>query len=77
MYLAKQLKEMAETKLGKKQLKKMFRRKGLKDIKKGIIPNGFVWHHNEEEGLMQLVKETDHVKVRHTGGMSIWGKRYK
>ena len=76
MYLAKQLKEMAETKLGKKQLKKMFRRKGLKDIKKGIIPNGFVWHHNEEEGLMQLVKETDHVKVRHTGGMSIWGKGY-
>ena len=31
---------------------------------------------NEEEGLMQLVKETDHVKVRHTGGMSIWGKGY-
>lgn len=76
-YLSKQLKKMAETTSGKKQLKKIFTEDELKEIAQGIIPNGYVWHHNETEGMMQLVKETDHAKVRHTGGMSIWGEGYK
>ncbi|MBN2910987.1 HNH endonuclease [Polycladomyces sp. WAk] len=35
--------------------------------------DGYVWHHYQEEGFMQLVKSRVHGNVRHTGGRQIWG----
>ncbi|MBN2910989.1 HNH endonuclease [Polycladomyces sp. WAk] len=40
---------------------------------KGEDPVGYVWHHHQEEGFMQLVKSRVHGYVRHTGGRQIWG----
>lgn len=48
----------------------------LKAIENGILPEGFTWHHNEQEGLMQLVDSAIHAATSHTGGMSLWGKGY-
>lgn len=39
----------------------------------GAAPDGFVWHHNEEPGKMQLVDAKTHAATGHTGGRSIWG----
>lgn len=53
--------------------RKNFTKEQLEDIKQGILPEGFTWHHNEQEGLMQLVDSEIHAKTGHTGGMSLWG----
>lgn len=45
----------------------------IADIENGRTPDGYVWHHNEEPGRMQLVKQKEHEEARHTGGGSIWG----
>lgn len=49
----------------------------IMDIKEGRTPVGYVWHHNEEPGKMQLVKREDHDRTiggaSHTGGDSLWG----
>lgn len=42
----------------------------------GQAPDGFVWHHNEVEGVMQLVERTVHERTTHTGGRFIWGGGY-
>lgn len=59
------------------ELKKKFTEEQLKDIAEGRTPTGYVWHHNEEPGKMQLVKREDHDRViggaAHTGGNSLWG----
>lgn len=34
---------------------------------------GFVWHHNEEVGIIDLVAYDKHESVSHIGGRSIWG----
>ena len=43
-------------------------------------PSGYVWHHNEETGKMQLVKVEDHDRTQggaaHTGGKALWGGSY-
>lgn len=55
---------------------------------KGISPANWVWHHNVDEGIMQLVPKSQHPsipggifwKTMHPdgkGGMSIWGGGYK
>lgn len=44
-----------------------------KDIQGGKTPNGYVWHHHENPGNLQLVKRTTHEKTGHTGGRTIWG----
>lgn len=75
-YLSKALKETAGTPAGRKQLEQIFDADQIEDILDGIIPEGFVWHHNESEGLMQLVDESIHNATNHTGGMSIWGIGY-
>ena len=58
-------------------LRSKFTKEQLKDIEEGRTPGGYVWHHNEEPGKMQLVKEKDHnIAVGgapHTGGNSLWG----
>lgn len=45
----------------------------LEQIKNGDTPDGYTWHHNEEQGKMQLIKTEDHQANRHTGGKAIWG----
>lgn len=58
-------------------LKSIFTEEQLKNIEDGQTPTGYVWHHNEEPGKMQLVKREDHDKTiggaAHTGGNSLWG----
>ncbi len=39
----------------------------------GHKPEGYIWHHNEEKGKMELVPEDIHSETRHTGGKNIWG----
>ncbi|MDO4648467.1 MAG: HNH endonuclease, partial [Eubacteriales bacterium] len=45
-------------------------------IKTGVAPDGFVWHHNEETGVLQLVDDLVHSITGHTGGRAIWGGGY-
>lgn len=75
-YLSEALKEQLNTSGGRKALSKVFSENELAEIAQGIIPDGYVWHHNESEGLMQLVDAVIHDKTAHTGGMSLWGKGY-
>lgn len=75
-YLSDALKETASTPAGRKQLEQVFDDDQIEDILDGIIPEGYVWHHNETEGLMQLVDESIHTATNHTGGMHIWGAGY-
>lgn len=35
--------------------------------------SGYTWHHNEELGKMELVKEDIHGLSEHSGGKGIWG----
>lgn len=62
-------------------LKKKFSEEQIEQIKDGVIdgtaPDGFVWHHNEEVGVIQLVDATIHAMTGHTGGRSIWGGGYE
>lgn len=40
-------------------------------------PNGYVWHHHQDVGRMQLITKGAHELARpHTGGMAIWGGGY-
>lgn len=39
----------------------------------GTNPEGFVWHHSEQPGVLQLVKEELHHKTGHTGGRENYG----
>lgn len=59
------------------ELRSKFTPEQLEDIKEGRTPSGYVWHHNEEPGKMQLVKREDHDRAiggaAHTGGSSLWG----
>lgn len=59
------------------ELRSKFTAEQLQDIEEGKTPTGYVWHHNEEPGKMQLVKREDHDRViggaAHTGGNSLWG----
>lgn len=75
-YLAGALKEKVSTSSGRKELEKVFDAEQISDILDGIVPEGFVWHHNETEGLMQLVDAAVHNATNHTGGMSLWGVGY-
>lgn len=59
------------------ELKNKFTPEQQHDIEEGRTPTGYVWHHNEEPGKMQLVKREDHDRAiggaAHTGGNSLWG----
>ena len=54
-------------------LAKKFTPRQLEQIAYGKTPEGYVWHHNEEVGKMQLVKSEVHDIAKHTGGRAIWG----
>lgn len=62
------------------ELRNSFTEEQLEDIEDGDTPSGYVWHHNEEPGKMQLVKVEDHDRtqggVAHTGGKALWGGGY-
>ncbi|KRE50629.1 HNH endonuclease [Paenibacillus sp. Soil724D2] len=45
----------------------------IEQINNGKVPEGYVWHHNEQPGVMQLVDRSVHENTAHTGGRSIWG----
>ncbi|WNX72481.1 HNH endonuclease [Acinetobacter baumannii] len=36
-------------------------------------PDGFVWHHTDKNGVLQLIPRDIHDAVRHTGGAAICG----
>lgn len=54
-------------------LKANFNDRQIEQINNGKVPEGYVWHHNEEQGVMQLVDRSLHEATAHTGGRSIWG----
>ncbi|MGG4266713.1 HNH endonuclease [Peribacillus simplex] len=45
------------------------------DIKNGKTPRGYVWHHHQDRGKLQLVNKKIHDKTGHTGGKAIWGTK--
>lgn len=58
------------------KLKTKFTTEQLEELEKGITsgaPAGLTWHHNEKEGILQLVDAETHAKVGHTGGYATWG----
>ena len=72
-YLNKYLKELFESD-PTNDVFKSFSKETLQELKEGKALKNFVWHHNEEEGLMQLVDKKAHYDAQHTGGMNIWGQ---
>ena len=70
----KQLLEAIENDPG---LKEKFSEEQIDQIRDGVsdgtAPDGFVWHHDAEVGIMQLVDFDTHTKTGHTGGRSLWG----
>ena len=55
------------------EVAKKFTNEQLEQIRNGDTPDGYVWHHNEELGKMQLVKSDILAQTGHTGGRSLWG----
>lgn len=45
----------------------------IQSLENGETPNDFIWHHNEEPGILQLVDKETHEQTGHTGGRAIWG----
>ena len=56
-----------------RQLERSFSRGQLQQIRNGATPDGFVWHHHEMPGRMQLVDFAAHQQTPHIGGRYIWG----
>lgn len=80
LYLAKDKEQCDECNLQLKEkydsdpsFREKFTPEQQSDIEAGRTPCGYVWHHNEETGKMQLVDWDTHWNTRHTGGRSIWG----
>lgn len=68
--------ELKKAIAGNPELEKKFNPVQLEQINKEEPRiKGYIWHHNEELGKMQLVDATIHAKVGHTGGDYIWGGR--
>ena len=55
------------------ELAKTFTPDQLEQINDGRTPRGYVWHHHEQPGKMQLVETQIHQKISHIGGRAIWG----
>lgn len=45
----------------------------IEGLSHNITPEGYVWHHSEEPGVLQLVDEETHHNTGHTGGRELWG----
>ncbi|SDO87762.1 DNase/tRNase domain of colicin-like bacteriocin [Paenibacillus sp. yr247] len=55
------------------QLASDFTEQQLEQIRAGETPDGYIWHHSEQPGRMELVDEKIHAMSAHTGGRSLWG----
>lgn len=55
------------------ELAGQFNPEQLEQIASGRTPDGYVWHHSETPGVLQLVDKEIHELTRHTGGRAIWG----
>ncbi|MDT0160659.1 HNH endonuclease [Bacillus sp. AG4(2022)] len=55
------------------KVREQFSDQQIEQIEAGDTPEGYVWHHSEETGTLQLVDSTIHAQTGHTGGRSIWG----
>ena len=59
------------------ELKSKFSEEQIEQIKEGTVdgsaPDGYVWHHSEDTGKIQLVDFEIHAITRHTGGRYVWG----
>jgi len=40
-------------------------------------PKGYIWHHHQDSGRMQLVEQKVHQKTGHDGAWALWGKAKK
>lgn len=73
-------KQLKENIANNPELRASFTKEQLEEIEDGDTPSGYVWHHNEETGKMQLVKVEDHDRTQggaaHTGGKALWGGSY-
>jgi len=45
----------------------------IAQIKDGLKPDGYTWHHNEKIGKMEMVRSDIHGATGHVGGRTIWG----
>ncbi|MFE8699757.1 HNH endonuclease [Cytobacillus sp. FJAT-54145] len=45
----------------------------VQGLQNGVTPEGYVWHHHEQPGVIQLVDQEVHQDTGHTGGREIWG----
>lgn len=56
---------------------KQFTKDQIEQIRDGIsdgsAPDGYVWHHEPESGVLSLVDSETHALTGHTGGRFIWG----
>ncbi|MCM3709183.1 HNH endonuclease [Sporosarcina luteola] len=50
-----------------------FDQQDIQSLQSSVTPEGNDWHHHEEPGRLQLVKEEEHGITGHTGGRAIWG----
>lgn len=59
------------------ELRKQFTEEQIDQIRDGIndgsAPDGYVWHHEPESGVLSLVDSYTHSHTHHTGGRFIWG----
>ena len=53
-------------------IRRKFNKRQIEMIRQGKKPRGYTWHHNQQQGLMQLVRTDIHARTAHTGGDSIW-----
>ncbi|MBR6200372.1 MAG: HNH endonuclease [Spirochaetales bacterium] len=65
--------QLKQAVLNDKSLAKNFSSKQLRQIIEGQKPEGYTWHHSEEEGILDLVDSIKHIQTPHVGGRSIWG----
>lgn len=57
------------------RLKRMFTKKQIDEFSEGKTPSGYTWHHHQDAGKLQLVKQEIHAKTYHIGGYTIWGSK--
>lgn len=55
------------------ELREQFTPEQLAQIRAGETPDGYVWHHHQEPGRLELVDEQTHAQTGHSGGRSLWG----
>ena len=50
-----------------------FSTEDIECLERGETPEGYLWHHNEEPGVLQLVDREVHENTGHSGGRTLWG----